>query len=683
MASVCLNMIVKNESANIVRFLNAVVPFIDCYCICDTGSTDSTIKIIQDFFQDRSIVGTVIYEPFVNFGHTRTYSFTRAKELFPEADYYLFMDADMVFRSNLSPVDFRQQLLLQKGDIYMVFQGSDNYSTKNSRLCRGGSIAAQSHYIGVTHEYFNFPTGNVVTLNPSVFFILDIGDGGCKADKFKRDIRLLEEDLFRDPYNGRTLFYLGNSYKDDGQDEKAIEIYKRKIESYETRGHQWFEEIWHSYYNMGVSYRNLKKPHDAISYWMQAFQIHPKRVENLYEIIKEYRIQNKPALAYEIYVWASRIAKNSLEDNIDFLFTQRDVYNWKLDYELSIVGYYYNPMKYSMSMTCMNLLAKPVVRKFSEYWNILSNYKHYVETVPKGERETTVLSKLKNFEFPKTLVAREQDVGQFVSSTPSLILHQGQLWVNVRYVNYAIDEKGGYVNHNAIITRNVLYNIFTGKSTEWEVAPVPDTHYKGIEDVRLFSKDGVLYYNGNRGTPHQKFQVEHGMIDLINGQGRGVVMNSPYDQNTEKNWVLFNTLDSPKKLMVYKWFPLTIGEMEKCVFQVKHVQQEGLPALFNDVRGSTNGVNIADEIWFVCHVVSHEDRRFYYHLFVVLDGKTMQFKRYSKMYKLVASGNQVEYVLGMVACKDDNDELQLILGCSVLDRTTEFISVDVKKLVWL
>ena len=43
--TLCLNMIVKNESKIITRLFNSVVPIIDCYCICDTGSTDNTVKI--------------------------------------------------------------------------------------------------------------------------------------------------------------------------------------------------------------------------------------------------------------------------------------------------------------------------------------------------------------------------------------------------------------------------------------------------------------------------------------------------------------------------------------------------------------------------------------------------------------------------------------------------------------
>ena len=52
MATICLNMIVKNESHIIKKTLTNIVKYVrlDYWVICDTGSTDKTISIITDFF---------------------------------------------------------------------------------------------------------------------------------------------------------------------------------------------------------------------------------------------------------------------------------------------------------------------------------------------------------------------------------------------------------------------------------------------------------------------------------------------------------------------------------------------------------------------------------------------------------------------------------------------------------
>ena len=61
--TLCLNMIVKNESRIITRLFNSVLPIIDCYCICDTGSTDNTVDIITKYFIHRLIAITYIPNP--------------------------------------------------------------------------------------------------------------------------------------------------------------------------------------------------------------------------------------------------------------------------------------------------------------------------------------------------------------------------------------------------------------------------------------------------------------------------------------------------------------------------------------------------------------------------------------------------------------------------------------------
>ena len=55
--TICLNMIVKNESKIITRLFDSVLSIIDCYCICDTGSTDNTKEIITNYFNDKKYNG--------------------------------------------------------------------------------------------------------------------------------------------------------------------------------------------------------------------------------------------------------------------------------------------------------------------------------------------------------------------------------------------------------------------------------------------------------------------------------------------------------------------------------------------------------------------------------------------------------------------------------------------------
>jgi len=91
----CLNMIVKNESKVILRLLNSVIHLIDGYCICDTGSTDNTVELIESFMEEHNIPGTIVREPFQDFGYNRTFALNEAAKM-PNMDYLLLLDADMI-----------------------------------------------------------------------------------------------------------------------------------------------------------------------------------------------------------------------------------------------------------------------------------------------------------------------------------------------------------------------------------------------------------------------------------------------------------------------------------------------------------------------------------------------------------------------------------------------------------
>jgi glycosyltransferase involved in cell wall biosynthesis len=75
-----LNMIVKNEALNMPSNLNSVKDLIDGVCILDTGSTDDTIQVIEDWCKSNEKFCKVHQEPFVNFGKSRTRSFELAQQ---------------------------------------------------------------------------------------------------------------------------------------------------------------------------------------------------------------------------------------------------------------------------------------------------------------------------------------------------------------------------------------------------------------------------------------------------------------------------------------------------------------------------------------------------------------------------------------------------------------------------
>ena len=93
-----------------------------------------------------------------------------------------------------------------------------------------------------------------------------------------------------------------------------------------------------------------------------------------------------------------------------------------------------------------------------------------------------------------------------------------------------------------------------------------------------------------------------------------------------------------------------------------------MPLLFSRVRGSTCGFVYKDEIWFVVHMVSHENPRQYYHLVVVFD-KKMNLLQYTSPFKF--EGASIEFCLGLIVKNN-----QVIMTYSTWDRTSNVSIYD-------
>ena len=321
--SICLNMIVKNESKNLIRLFDSVSGIIDCYCICDTGSTDNTKEVIENYFREKNIPGKIVEKEFIDFGTNRTYALHSAKGM---ADYVLLLDADMIL--SIGP-EFDKSML-SDNDVYSILQGSDSFNYYNIRLI---SLKLDVDCVSPTHEYYSIKTNphKLATRDKSFLFIRDIGDGGCKTNKFERDINLLSTALIADPSNTRYHFYLANSYLDVQKYENAIKHYKQHIAL-----NSWDQERYYSYYKLGKCYKALNDEVNMIYYWTKGYSYRPTRAETLYELINYYRHKGEYKLCEMYY----NIAKNIPYPKNDTLFIHKDVYDYKLDEEYTIFSYY-------------------------------------------------------------------------------------------------------------------------------------------------------------------------------------------------------------------------------------------------------------------------------------------------------------------------------------------------------
>lgn len=648
--TLCLNMIVKNESRIITRLFDSVASIIDCYCICDTGSTDNTKELITAYFEAKGIPGKIVEEPFVNFAHNRNFAL---QSCFGMSDYVLLLDADMVLE--IKP-GFEKSML-SSHDSYMILQGTDEFYYHNMRIVKNNCLYL---YVGVTHEYISTPPTNTSkNISKDYLFIRDIGDGGAKSDKFERDIRLLKGGIKENPNSDRYHFYLANSYFDSGKFEDAIETYKKRIE---IGG--WEQEVWYSYYRIGLAYKNIGKIEEAISAWLDGYNLLPNRIENIYEIIQHYRILNKCKVAHAFY----KMAKESLQKAVDkdsYLFLNNDMYTYKLEYELSILSCY-------LGINNINDQVITIFNNCNEQYlidNTLSNMKFYKD----------ILKPLATFDLSTTInhtIANKERT--FKSSSSCIIPNPtGNGYImNMRLVNYIIDENGYYHNcDDYIISVNKYIELSRDFKTVNEKlidSFFDDRRYIGIEDVRIF-KGGEnlifmgtgLHQNGNIGISSGVYNKDVEYMNAVE------IKPSFSNSNCEKNWVFVNIENELR--VIYQWYPLHICKLNDSTRTLDLVRkEENVPKIFKHMRGSTSGAEFNNEIWFITHIVSYEQPRHYYHLFVVFD-KSMKLLRYSAPFKF--QEECIEYCIGLIVEED-----RVIVPYSSWDRTTK-ISIYEKKYI--
>ena len=616
MVTICLNMIVKNESKVIRRMLETVTPLIDCYCICDTGSTDDTRALITSFFEKRNIPGKIVEEPFVDFAHNRNVALRACDGM---SDYLLLMDADM----KLEMGDFNKSELVLPA--YAVYQGDSSFYYQNTRLVKNGICK----YVGVTHEYLDVSS---VAIDKSKLFIRDVGDGGCKANKFERDIQLLTKGILEEPNNIRYYFYLASSFHALTRFDEAIGLYNKRIEM-----GGWYQEIWYSHYQLGHCYRSQGKMNDAIQSWLNAYEVMPERIENLYEIVKHYREVGKHKLAKVYYDMA--IVKPAKDD---FLFLHNDVYTHKLQYEWTILASYLHAEATDAFVNTLNhdyLVA-----------NCLSNMKFY-------KNELRFVSEVDmTFQITHNIGGKERT---FRSSSASILPYEDGYLMNVRLVNYYIDERGHYLESgDHIITMNQRMELtreFKIKNSTLLEPRFVNERYVGVEDVKLFHEGGRTVYLGT--GLHSSGQL--GMITGVYGETAQELRCGFGQMYCEKNWVFVG------EHVVYQWHPLQLCKIEDTLELVRSIPT---PPLFKHVRGSTCASTFNGEHWFVVHMVSYEEPRHYYHLMVVFD-VDMKLLRYSAPFKF--EGICIEYCLGLVV-----EESRVLIAHSCWDRTTKIRVYD-------
>jgi len=611
-----LILMVRNESKIIQRCLEAVESVVDAFCVHDTGSTDNTVELANEFIKTRK--GCVTTSMWKNFGYNRTLSFKSARDFVQyelnwdlATTYGLLLDADMVFE----PGTLKQQSL---GDVgYTIVQSNGDLDYPNCRLIRMDYAWVCR---GVTHEYWD---GHAAPLDKSICWINDKNDGGCKSDKFERDARLLEAGLAEKPDDVRYMFYLAQTYHCLGRHEDAIRMYEQR---YAAGG--WGEEQWYSLYMIGQTYLTLGKPIEFEQYMLKAYELRPGRAESLYKLAKYFREKGQHYKAYQYILMGKDIPLSK-----DSLFIEIPVYTELFHYEETICLYYLNRKAEGLRKSMEYLLTKSQNAE-----GVLSNMIFYVEPI--------------GLEFDNHPIQRDL-VGRDYHPTSVCSFEDKQM---VRFVNYSITNTGSYdmkeghysANHK-VRTQNVVWNE-DGSTVQMKdssvTLPRRPHHILGIEDVRLYrDADNEVRFFGITGEYSDKIRILSGICDLETGEYRDpVLLESPLDADCEKNWIPVNGTDD----VIYSWNPLRVGQIEGNQLVFKHTLKT--PDFFRHLRGSAVPTRVKDELWCLVHYVHHSSPRKYYHCIVKLDAT---YKPKSISLPFVFRKEGIEYCLSMSYGKNE------------------------------
>ena len=440
--------------------------------------------------------------------------------------------------------------------------------------------------------------------------------------------------MSEDTSNELSVFEIAQENHSSGQYRTAIDYYKLAI-----AGFTWKEDVWYCYYMISKCYIALSDLNSAEEWVMSGYHVHPTRSEALYHLCVQYRNTAQHNKAYHLY----KLGANIPYPHSDVLSVESEIYLHRLfDYELTILHYYLfseNRLEGLIhSLNYLNLGPLPN----SE--NVFNNLNYYVGTLSDNGGEISV------FEVDPP--------NGFINSSPcKIITSDGEEIVNIRQVNYIIDQSNGAYHYASdgqhmtfentsvrpVNTKNYLLG--HGEMTDlYSVDMRPGSRIVGLEDLRLYEVGGEIKFLATacNVTKNEAIRICTGEYDREN---RIIYVNkvfdSPSGEYCEKNWTF---LDS--STLIYKWSPLTTYAYADLTL----VNEHPTPLIFNKFRGSSSVIEYGEHRLAVVHSVHHDSPRKYLHWLVMLDSLGRPVG-YSIPFSF--EGNSIEYCLSCVLSKEN------------------------------
>ncbi len=381
--TICLNMIVKNESHIIVKTLENLCSYVDfdAYFISDTGSTDNTMELIRSFFKERGIPGHIEQVTWRDFGFNRTLALQMA---FNKTDYLFIFDADDSIHGDFRmPKDLTHdayQLKLGQSFVYLR-----TLIVNNRKRWR---------FVGVLHEYIACVDKEESSISIQGDYYVESGRSGSRnkdPNKYINDAAVLERGFHEEMGAGsngqggdralaeRYSFYCAQSWMDAGPAyiDKAIEWYLRVLTQ-----NNWAQEKYYSALCLGDLYNKKGDKYNSLKYYCKTMEYDEERIEGVASVMEILRADGNHVMVNALYHKYQNY--NKFPQNKLFLTTEK--YHDVIEYNNSISAFYISD-KRSGYECCKTILRHNIMAYHfltSTYSNLMF-YRHFFEEDSQAE----------------------------------------------------------------------------------------------------------------------------------------------------------------------------------------------------------------------------------------------------------------------------------------------------------
>ena len=336
MVSICLNMIVKNESHIICKTFDNILKYVPItyWVISDTGSTDNTIELIKSYWKEKNIDGELVEHAWKDFGYNRTKSLESA---YNKTDYLLIFDADDSFHG-----DFKLPAVLNKDSYNLKFGEGFEYVRplliNNRRRWK---------FVGVLHEFLSCCEQNTTGATIDGNYHVESGRTGNRSQdpkKYEKDAKVLELACKTETdtsLTDRYAFYCAQSWKDAGEPDNAITWYKKCLTL-----NNWYQEKYYSCLMIGNLYKQKGDNMEALKYWLKTTEYDGERMEGIAEAVHLLRESGMNLFVCALYKKYRGYQKRPR----DKLFIDITKYDSIIEYNTSISAYYCD--KKEIGMEC-------------------------------------------------------------------------------------------------------------------------------------------------------------------------------------------------------------------------------------------------------------------------------------------------------------------------------------------